>query len=160
MERGPERLSRRATQVLRPGYCDCVDAARGVQKSEFKVVTKKKPTAKQIDEMLFGWGVIKNVKSNAIVLIKGKRTIGIGCGLTSRVESVNIAIQKAGKNAKGSILVSDAFLPKIDNIELAAKAGIVAIIQTGGSIADEEVIQAADKAKIAMVVTGVRHFKH
>jgi phosphoribosylaminoimidazolecarboxamide formyltransferase/IMP cyclohydrolase len=133
---------------------------RGVDKNELKVVTKKQPTPKQWRALLFGWKVIKNVKSNAILLIKDERTVGIGCGQTSRVEAVKIAIEKAGKNAEGAVLISDAFIPKTDNIELAAKAGIKAVIQTGGSIADEDVIKAADKAKIAMVMTGIRHFKH
>jgi phosphoribosylaminoimidazolecarboxamide formyltransferase/IMP cyclohydrolase len=127
---------------------------------KLKTVTKKNPTKSQIEAMLFGWKIIKHVKSNAIILVKGTKTIGIGCGQTSRVDSVNIAIKQAGKKAKGAILVSEAFLPKTDNVQLAAKAGIAAIIQTGGSIADEEVIKAADKYKISMVMTGVRHFKH
>ena len=127
---------------------------------DLKVVSKKKPTKTQLDAMLFGWKMIKNVKSNAIVLVKGQKVVGIGCGQTSRVEAANIAITKAGKDAKGSILISDAFLPHIDNVQLAAKAGISAIIQTGGSVADPDVIVEADKNKIAMVTTGVRHFKH
>ncbi len=133
---------------------------RSLNVNELKVVTKKKPTKAQIEAMLFGWKVVKNVKSNAIIFVKGKKTIGIGCGQTSRVESVRIAIKQAGKKAKGAILVSDAFLPKTDNVQIAAKAGITTIIQTGGSIADADVIKAADKYKIAMVMTGARHFKH
>lgn len=131
-----------------------------VSVEDWRVVTKKKPTGAQQAAMIFGWQAIKHVKSNAIMLVKGTRAVGIGCGQTSRVESVNIAIAKAGKQAMGSVLVSDAFLPKTDNVELAAKAGIKVIIQTGGSIADASVIEAADKAGIAMVMTGVRHFKH
>ena len=131
-----------------------------LKESELKFVTKKKPTAQQLEAMLFGWRIIKSVKSNAILLVKDRRTVGIGCGQTSRVGAVATAIAKAGKNARNSILVSDAFIPKTDNVRLAAKAGIKAIIQTGGSIADEEVIKAADKAKIAMVMTGIRHFRH
>ncbi|MDD3374272.1 MAG: bifunctional phosphoribosylaminoimidazolecarboxamide formyltransferase/IMP cyclohydrolase [Candidatus Omnitrophica bacterium] len=127
---------------------------------DLKVVTKRKPTTAQLESLLFGWNVVKNIKSNAIVLVKGKKTVGIGCGQTSRVGSVAIAIEKAGKNAKGSLLVSDAFIPKIDNIQIAAKAGIKAIIQTGGSIADQDVIKEADYKNIVMVMTGVRHFKH
>ncbi|MDP8212876.1 MAG: bifunctional phosphoribosylaminoimidazolecarboxamide formyltransferase/IMP cyclohydrolase [Candidatus Zapsychrus exili] len=133
---------------------------RALNANELKVVTKKKPTKAQMDSMLFGWKVIKNVKSNAIVLVKGKKTIGIGCGQTSRIESVRISIKQAGKEAKGSVLISDAFLPKTDNIKAAAKAGIKAIIHPGGSIADADVIKEADKVNIAMVATGVRHFKH
>ena len=128
--------------------------------TKLKIVTKKKPTKTQIEDALFGWKVIKNVKSNAIILVKGKKTVGLGCGQTSRVESVKISIAKAGKDVKNSVLVSDAFIPKVDNIQIAAKAGVSMIIQTGGSIADEDVVKAADKAKIAMVMTGVRHFKH
>ncbi len=131
-----------------------------LDKKMLKVVTKKKPTQAQIESFLFGWTVIKNVKSNAIMLVKEKKAVGIGGGQTSRVRSVQIAIENAGKEAKGSVLVSDAFLPHIDNIQLAAKAGVKAIIQTGGSIADADVIKEADKAKIAMVMTGIRHFKH
>ena len=110
--------------------------------------------------MLFGFKLVKHIRSNAIVLIKEKRTVGIGCGLTSRIDSVLFAIQKAGKNARNAVLSSEAFFPKTDNIKVAAKAGIKAIIHPGGSIADEDVIKQADKAKIAMVVTGTRHFKH
>jgi len=131
-----------------------------VSLKDLVVVTKKKPTKSQMESLLFGWKVVKNIKSNAIVLIKGKRTVGIGCGQTSRVGSVGIAIDKAGKDAKGAFLVSDAFIPKTDNIQIAAKAGIKAIIQTGGSIADKDVIKEADKRKMIMVTTGVRHFKH
>ena len=128
--------------------------------TDLKIVTKLKPTKSQIESLLFGWKVVKNVKSNAVVLIKEKKTVGIGCGQTSRVESVAAAIKKASTHARNSILASDAFIPKTDTIQLAKKAGIKAIIQTGGSIADAEVIKEANKAKIAMVVTSVRHFKH
>jgi phosphoribosylaminoimidazolecarboxamide formyltransferase/IMP cyclohydrolase len=133
---------------------------RTLSTSELKVVTRKKPTKAQIEAMLFGWQMIKNVKSNAIVLVKGKRAVGIGCGQTSRVEAAKIAIEKAGSDAQGSVLISDAFIPHIDNVQLAHKAGIKAIIQTGGSVADERVIEEADKHGIAMVMSGVRHFKH
>ena len=133
---------------------------RALDPAEIKVVTKKKPSKAELDSMLFGWWVVKFVKSNAIVLTKGTKTIGIGMGLTSRVDSAILAIRKAGKLAKGSCLASDAFLPKADTVTLAAKAGVRAIIQTGGSIADEEVIKEADKRGIAMAFTGVRHFRH
>ena len=133
---------------------------RALQPEELKIVTKKKPTRSQMESLLFGWEVVKNVKSNAIVLVKGRRTIGLGCGQTSRVQAVKIAIEKAGKNIKGAVMASDAFLPKTDNVAAAAMAGIKAVIQTGGSVADADVIKAADKCGIAMVMTGVRHFKH
>ncbi len=133
---------------------------RELDVTELKVVTKKKPTKAQIESLLFGWKVVKYVKSNAIVLTRGGKTVGIGMGQTSRVDSAQLAIRRAGKLADGACLASDAFLPKADNVTVAAKAGVKAIIQTGGSIADEEVIKEADKRGIAMVVTGVRHFRH
>jgi len=133
---------------------------RQLKQEEIKIVSKIKPTKAQMDAMLFGWKFIKHIKSNAIVLVKGTQTIGIGAGQTSRVDSALHAIRKAGTKAKGSVLISDAFLPKEDTVTFAAKAGIKAIIQTGGSIMDEQVIREADKRKVAMVTTGVRHFKH
>lgn len=133
---------------------------RIIDSYDLEVVTKRKPTPSQIDSLLFGWNVIRHIRSNAIILVKGKKTVGIGCGQTSRVESVVLAVKKAGKNAQNALLVSDAFIPKPDNVKIAAKAGIKAIIQAGGSIADADVIKAADKAGIIMVMTGVRHFKH
>ncbi|MEI7999199.1 MAG: bifunctional phosphoribosylaminoimidazolecarboxamide formyltransferase/IMP cyclohydrolase [Candidatus Omnitrophota bacterium] len=133
---------------------------RQLKEEEVKVVSKIKPTKTQMNAMLFGWKLIKHVKSNAIVLVKGTQTVGIGAGQTSRVDSALHAINKAGSKAKGSVLISDAFLPKEDTVTVAAKAGIKAIIQTGGSIMDEQVIKESDKRKIAMVTTGIRHFKH
>ncbi len=133
---------------------------RVLKSEELKVVGKVKPTKAQMEAMVFGWKLIKHVKSNAIALVKGTQAIGIGAGQTSRVDSAIHAIRKAGKSAKGAVLISDAFLPKADTVTFAAKAGIKAIIQTGGSIADPEVIKEADKRKIAMVTTGLRHFKH
>jgi len=133
---------------------------RVLKEQELKIVTKTKPTKAQVAAMLFGWKLIRHVKSNAIALVKGTQTVGIGAGQTSRVDSAIHAIRKAGASAKGAVLASDAFLPKADTVTIAAKAGITAIIQTGGSIADEEVIKEANKRKIAMVFTGVRHFKH
>ena len=134
--------------------------SKTLSSKEITVATKKKPTKAQLDALLFGWKVIKHIRSNAILLVKGTKTVGIGCGQTSRVESAMLAIKKAGKDAEGSLLISDAFIPKTDNITVASKAGIKAIIQTGGSIADSDVIKEADKEKIAMVMTGCRHFKH
>lgn len=130
------------------------------QPEQLKVVTKTKPTEEQMESLLFGWKVAKHVKSNAIVLCKAKVTVGVGAGQMSRVISVEIAAQKAGGLAKGSCLAGDAFFPKEDGVIAAAKAGVAAIIQPGGSIRDEEVIKAADAAGIAMVFTGTRHFKH
>ncbi|MBL8013558.1 MAG: bifunctional phosphoribosylaminoimidazolecarboxamide formyltransferase/IMP cyclohydrolase [Candidatus Omnitrophica bacterium] len=131
-----------------------------IKLDDLKIVTVKKPTKAQLETMMLGWKIVKHVTSNAIVLVKGRQTVGIGGGLTSRVDSAAHAIRKAGASAKGSILASDAFLPKIDTVTIAAKAGVSAIIQTGGSIMDEDVIKEANRCKLAMVFTGVRHFKH
>jgi len=131
-----------------------------VTEADLKVVTKAKPTKAEIESLLFGWAVVKHVKSNAIVLCQGTRTVGVGAGQMSRVVSVKIAADKAGDRAKGSTLASDAFFPKEDGIEQASAAGVKAIIQPGGSIRDAEVIKKADELGIAMVFTGVRHFKH
>jgi phosphoribosylaminoimidazolecarboxamide formyltransferase/IMP cyclohydrolase len=110
--------------------------------------------------LLFGWNVVKHVKSNAIVLCRGTSTVGIGAGQMSRVESVAIAARKAGARAKGSALASDAFFPKEDSVEEAARAGVRALIQPGGSVRDADVIRKADELGLAMVFTGIRHFKH
>ncbi len=134
--------------------------AKDLKSEELKVVSVAKPTKAQLQSILFGWKVVKHVTSNAIILVKGQQTVGIGAGLTSRVDSAFHAIRKAGKAAKNSILVSDAFLPKTDTVTIAAKAGVKVIVQTGGSIMDEEVIKEANRLKIVMVTTGVRHFKH
>ncbi len=131
-----------------------------LRQEDLKTVTRKKPTQAQLRALLFAWKVAKHVKSNAIVLAKGTKTIGIGAGQMSRVDSVIIAKTKAGKNTVNSCLASDGFFPKPDSISEAAKKGVRAIIQPGGSIADPEIIKACDKHKIAMVLTGVRHFKH
>lgn len=125
-----------------------------------KVVTETQPDPALMDDLLFGWNVVKHVKSNAIVVAKDGVSIGVGAGQMNRVGSCDIALTHAGDKAKGAILASDAFFPFADNIEVAAKAGISAIIQPGGSIRDQEVIDACNKHGIAMVFTGVRHFKH
>jgi phosphoribosylaminoimidazolecarboxamide formyltransferase/IMP cyclohydrolase len=125
-----------------------------------KVVTKRVPTADELRSLDFGWRVCKHVKSNAIVLSKGARTVGVGAGQMSRVISVQIACEKAGEESKGSVLASDAFFPFPDGLELAAKHGITAVAQPGGSVKDGDVIAAADRLGIAMVMTGFRHFRH
>ena len=134
--------------------------AGSLDERDIKVVTKVKPTKEEMRSMLFGMTVAKHVKSNAIVLSQGTKTVGVGAGQMSRVDSVMIASRKAGARSKGSTLASDAFFPKEDGIEQAAMAGVKAIIQPGGSIRDKEVIAMADKMGIAMVFTEVRHFKH
>lgn len=135
---------------------DCQD----FKMDDLKIVTRKKPTQSQMESLMLAWQVAKHVKSNAICLVKGGKTVGIGMGQTSRVDSVFMAIKRAGQRSLGAVLASDGFFPKADNMVLAKKAGIKAVIQPGGSIADKEVINAADKAGIAMVFTGFRHFKH
>jgi len=128
-----------------------------------KTVTKKSPDKAQMNDLLFATTVAKHVKSNTIVIARGNATIGIGAGQMSRIDSTRIACWKAkeaGLPTKGAVLASEAFFPFADNVEMAAEAGISAIIQPGGSIRDEEVIAAADKHGIAMVFTGVRHFRH
>ena len=127
---------------------------------DLKVVTETQPDPALLDDLMFGWNVVKHVKSNAIVVAKDGISIGVGAGQMNRVGSCDIALTHAGEKAKGAVLASDAFFPFADNIEVAAKAGIKAIIQPGGSIRDQEVIDACNKHGIAMVFTGVRHFKH
>jgi len=127
---------------------------------EWKVVTKRTPTAAERAALEFAWPVCKHVKSNAIVLANNTSIVGVGAGQMSRVVSVEIAIRKAGERAKGSVLASDAFFPFPDNVELAAAAGVTAIVQPGGSVKDAESIAACDKHGIAMLFTGVRHFRH
>ena len=127
---------------------------------DLQVVTDRKPSEEELKQLLFGWKVVKHVKSNAILLVKDDMTIGVGAGQMNRVGAARIAIEQAGENVKGAVLASDAFFPMGDTVELAAKAGITAIIQPGGSIKDEESIAAANAHGIAMVFTSVRHFKH
>lgn len=127
---------------------------------QIKIPTKKKPTKKQMSSLLFAWKVAKHVKSNAIILAQGQKTVGIGAGQMSRVDSVFISVKKAAKLAKGTCLASDAFFPKEDAVIVAVKAGIEAIIQPGGSISDEAIIKVCDKYSIPMVFTGMRHFRH
>ena len=136
---------------------------RVVTRDELKVVTKLAPTEAQFADLLFAWKVAKFVKSNAIVYAKHLHTIGVGAGQMSRVNSARIAAIKAehaGLQVAGSVMASDAFFPFRDGIDNAAKVGIAAVIQPGGSMRDEEVIAAADEHGMAMVFTGMRHFRH
>lgn len=125
-----------------------------------KVVTDRAPTEEEMKDLLFGWRVVKHTKSNAIVLAKGDQTVGVGPGQTNRITALELAIKYGGDKVKGSVMASDAFFPFSDCVEAAEKAGITAIIQPGGSIRDQESIDACNKAGIAMVFTGMRHFKH
>jgi phosphoribosylaminoimidazolecarboxamide formyltransferase/IMP cyclohydrolase len=122
--------------------------------------TKARPTKKQLEDLRIAWIAGKHTKSNTIVLVKNRKVIGVGAGQMNRVESGLIAFKRAGEESKGSVMASDAFFPFPDNVENAAKAGVAAIVQPGGSKKDGEVIAAADKHGIAMVFTGKRHFKH
>jgi phosphoribosylaminoimidazolecarboxamide formyltransferase/IMP cyclohydrolase len=131
-----------------------------LDRASLKVVTKRAPTEEEVDAMIFGVKVCRHVKSNTILLVKGERTVGIGAGQMSRVDSATIAGMKAGDEAKGSILISDAFFPFRDGVDAAARVGVAAIIQPGGSMKDDEAIAAADENGMAMVFSGLRLFKH
>ncbi len=128
--------------------------------STWRVVSKRQPTSEEMQSMAFAWKVAKHVKSNAIVLTRGTTLLGMGAGQPSRVDSVQIALKKAGAEAKGSVMSSDAMFPFPDGIEVAAKGGVTAVVQPGGSIRDDQVIEVTDRYNLAMVFTGVRHFRH
>jgi phosphoribosylaminoimidazolecarboxamide formyltransferase/IMP cyclohydrolase len=133
---------------------------RGADFSDAKVVTKRTPTDAEMADLQFAWLVCKHVKSNAIVLAKGGMVIGVGAGQMSRVDSTHMAVRKAGERSRGSVLASDAFFPFCDNIDEAARAGVTAVVQPGGSMRDAESIAACDENGMAMICTGVRHFRH
>jgi phosphoribosylaminoimidazolecarboxamide formyltransferase/IMP cyclohydrolase len=130
---------------------------------DLKIVTRRRPTEVELNAMLFGWRVVKHVKSNAIVYAAADRTLGIGAGQMSRVDASRIAVWKAGEaglSLKGSVVCSDAFFPFPDGLIAAAEAGATAAIQPGGSVRDTELIAAADERDLAMAFTGARHFRH
>lgn len=131
-----------------------------LDESLLQVVTNRQPTPQEWQDLRFAWKVVKYVKSNAIVLCKDKQLLGVGAGQMNRVQSVRLSAAQAGEKARGSVLGSDAFFPFADNIEEAAKCGVTAIIQPGGSVRDQEVIEACNRYGIAMVFTGIRHFRH
>jgi len=134
-----------------------------VQPRELRVVTKRHPTPKEMDDLLFAWRVAKYVKSNAIVFCGNGMTLGVGAGQMSRVDSARIAsikAQNAGLTLTGSAVASDAFFPFRDGLDVVVAAGATCVIQPGGSMRDDEVVSAADEHNIAMVLTGVRHFRH
>ncbi|GFN22197.1 bifunctional phosphoribosylaminoimidazolecarboxamide formyltransferase/IMP cyclohydrolase [Thermanaeromonas sp. C210] len=133
---------------------------REVRGEELKVVTRRRPSPEEMEDLLFAWKVVKHVKSNAIVVAKKGVTLGIGAGQMNRVGAARLALEQAGEKARGAVLASDAFFPFPDTVEAAAKAGITAIIQPGGSIRDKESIACADEYGLTMVFTGVRHFRH
>lgn len=152
----PERL----ISTVSGGVLIQEEDIKQISSEDLRVVTERKPSEEEMEQLHFAWKVVKHIKSNAIVLIKDNQTIGVGAGQMNRVGSAKIAIEQAGAKAIGSFLASDAFFPMSDTVEEAAKAGITAIIQPGGSIRDEESIEAANNHGIAMVFTGIRHFKH
>jgi phosphoribosylaminoimidazolecarboxamide formyltransferase/IMP cyclohydrolase len=126
----------------------------------FKVVTERGPSLEELTDLLFAWRCVKHVTSNAIVLAKGLATVGVGPGQMSRVVAVETAVRKAGENARLAVMASDAYFPFPDGIEVAARAGVTAIIQPGGSLRDAMMIDTANKNHVAMLFTGRRHFKH
>jgi phosphoribosylaminoimidazolecarboxamide formyltransferase/IMP cyclohydrolase len=131
-----------------------------IEHADVRTVTKRQPSEEEWAALKLGWKVVKHVKSNAIVITNHERTLGIGAGQMNRVGAAKIALEQSGQHAKGAAMASDAFFPMDDTVEAAAKAGITAIIQPGGSIKDEDSIRKADEYGIAMVFTGIRHFKH
>jgi phosphoribosylaminoimidazolecarboxamide formyltransferase/IMP cyclohydrolase len=141
-----------------------------ITQDDLTCVTKRQPSAQEMADLLFAWRVAKHVKSNAIIYVKDQATVGIGAGQMSRLDSARIAARKSADAAEacgadaplaqGSVVASDAFFPFADGLLSAAEAGATAIIQPGGSIRDDEVIAAADEAGLAMVLTGMRHFRH
>ncbi|WP_059047137.1 bifunctional phosphoribosylaminoimidazolecarboxamide formyltransferase/IMP cyclohydrolase [Paenibacillus rubinfantis] len=160
LELGAKRSSQFVVTSIDGGMVVQESDVHSLKESDLTVVTDRKPTEAELKQLLFGWKVVKHVKSNAIVLAKDDMTIGVGAGQMNRVGAAKIAIEQAGDKVKGSVLASDAFFPMGDTVEAAAKAGVTAIIQPGGSVKDEESIKVANEYGIAMVFTGVRHFKH
>jgi phosphoribosylaminoimidazolecarboxamide formyltransferase/IMP cyclohydrolase len=137
--------------------------AKVTTSGNLKIVTRRKPSEEELRAMLFGWRVVKHIKSNAILFVTADRTLGIGAGQMSRVDASRIAVWKAGAaklSLKGSAVCSDAFFPFPDGLIAAAEAGATAAIQPGGSVRDAEVIAAADERNMAMAFTGIRHFRH
>ncbi|KQU23353.1 MULTISPECIES: bifunctional phosphoribosylaminoimidazolecarboxamide formyltransferase/IMP cyclohydrolase [Peribacillus] len=134
--------------------------AHSLKDAEVKVATKREPTLEEWKALELGWKIVKHVKSNAIVVCNDQMTLGVGAGQMNRVGAAKIALEQAGERATGSALASDAFFPMDDTVEAAAKAGVTAIIQPGGSVKDQDSIKKADEYGIAMVFTGIRHFKH
>jgi phosphoribosylaminoimidazolecarboxamide formyltransferase/IMP cyclohydrolase len=155
----PGRGGLELRQISGGMLCQTVDDLPD-DESQWKVVTNAQPTEPQLADLRFAWAVCRHVKSNAIVLVKDRATVGVGAGQMSRVDAVELAIRKAGERPRGAVLASDAFFPFEDSIERAAVAGVAAAIQPGGSRRDDEVIAACNRHEIPMVFTGRRHFRH
>ncbi|MFL5661469.1 MAG: bifunctional phosphoribosylaminoimidazolecarboxamide formyltransferase/IMP cyclohydrolase [Ktedonobacteraceae bacterium] len=130
------------------------------QMPEYSVVTEREPNLEEVTDLMFAWKVVQHVKSNAIVLAHKLAMVGVGAGQMNRVASVQLAVEKAAERARGAVMASDAFFPFSDGVEAAAKAGVTAIIQPGGSVRDEESIRMANRYAVAMIFTGKRHFRH
>jgi phosphoribosylaminoimidazolecarboxamide formyltransferase / IMP cyclohydrolase len=128
--------------------------------ANWQIVSKAQPTAEQLADLAFAWRTCRHVKSNAIVYVQNQATVGVGAGQMSRVDSVMLAGHKAGERAQGAVMASDAFFPFPDGIEAAANYGIAALVQPGGSIRDDQVIEAVDRLGLVMALTGTRHFRH
>jgi phosphoribosylaminoimidazolecarboxamide formyltransferase/IMP cyclohydrolase len=131
-----------------------------LSKDDLTVMTKAQPSEQDIETALFTWRVLRHAKSNGILIAKENTTVGLGAGQVSRVDAVHMALRKGGENVKGGVLASDAFFPFRDSIDAIKDSGIVLVIQPGGSVRDQEVIDACNEYGIAMVVTGIRCFKH
>ena len=161
--KGLEKIIERKGVIFRSvvgGFLSQERDIRLTPKSEWKIVTEKKPTEEELISMEFAVKCVKHVKSNSVVFVKRTKTVGIGGGQTARVDATWIATNKGKENIKGSTMASDAFFPFRDAVDVAAEAGVKAIIQPGGSIRDEEVIAAANEHGIAMVFSGQRYFRH
>ncbi len=157
---GPDTQEQRQIMVKQMSGGFLVQDRDGTCETEFEQVSKAAPTAEQLEELAFANRISKHVKSNAIVLTRERMVTGVGAGQMSRVDSVRIAAHKAGDRASGSVLASDAFFPFPDGVEAAIDAGVVAVVQPGGSVRDDEVVAAADKEGVPMLFSGARHFRH
>jgi phosphoribosylaminoimidazolecarboxamide formyltransferase/IMP cyclohydrolase len=153
-----EAAERTELRSVRGGYL-VQERDRG-DVAEWEQVTERRATATELEGLRFAWRAVAHVKSNAILLAQGQRAVGIGGGQPSRLDAVRQAVAKAGPRAQGAVLASDAFFPFADGVEVAAEAGVRAVVQPGGSVRDQEVIAAADGLGLAMYFTGVRHFRH
>lgn len=153
----PESLSLR---TISAGLLVQVPDSGAEPPAAWQVVTHRQPSKAELEALDFAWRVAKHVKSNAIVLAQGRATVGVGAGQMSRIDSVHLAARRAGSRSQGAVMASDAFFPFADGVETAAAAGVTAVVQPGGSVRDEEVIEACDRLGLAMAFTGARHFRH
>lgn len=155
---GPTAADDLALRSIRGGFV-AQEHDRGDQ-AEWKLVTRRNPSQEEMLALRFAWRAVAHVKSNAILVAQGEAAVGIGGGLPSRVDAVRLAVAKAGRRAQGAVLASDAFFPFPDGVEVAAQAGVTAVVQPGGSVRDREVIEVADQFGLSMCFTGMRHFRH